>query len=554
MAVRPSYLALRGATFYVRCRLPGVLADALGRTEIRQSLYTDSVKEARWRALRVRAGLLQFERWLEVVQRELKEEHVKELAGRWFWELMDGFKHLMLKDGPALAGSDAVAFAELAEVAKRNRIRGSLGQLVEADTAQAESFATEQGFAVDHSSYAFRSLRVALMDAHADWHDIVSAQFAGDGDKAERFLSKWRPFEPRKRQRAITLKELIDRYLQDAPARGVVASSLVAYRGAFTFLVGYFGEGREIGSIERSDAMELRAALTKVPTHYTRRKEFEGMTLREIIERAPAAEGKGLGAKQRGNVLTNISSLFNWAVENSLLDKSPFTKITKGIDDGGPARESYTAEELARIFEPASYLAWCAKEAKQVLAYSPRRYWLPLIALYSGDRVGSVTKLRPADIEAVNGVICFRLPPHKTAAGERTVPVHDDLIALGLLDYRDAVSRWPRLLSPIDEPSDEAKKHSTEFGVYLKAIKARAVEKRADSHTFRNTMATALKLAGVDMALLKELVGHAHDDVTNTLYAMPHSVENLKVAIQKVRLGVDVRALSLDWRGIIMKA
>src|SRR5690349_12926065 len=70
------------------------------------------------------------------------------------------------------------------------------------------------------------------------------------------------------------------------------------------------------------------------------------------------------------------------------------------------------------------------------------RFWAPLIGLFSGARLNEIGQLRKGDVERVAEIWCFRITDEgedersvKTSAGKRVVPMHQELIQLGLLDY-----------------------------------------------------------------------------------------------------------------------
>jgi integrase len=72
------------------------------------------------------------------------------------------------------------------------------------------------------------------------------------------------------------------------------------------------------------------------------------------------------------------------------------------------------------------------------------RRWVPWLCAYTGARVGELTQLRACDIERRPFGPVMRITPDagtvKTDEA-RTVPLHQHLIEMGLLDYVAAVAR-----------------------------------------------------------------------------------------------------------------
>jgi integrase len=70
-------------------------------------------------------------------------------------------------------------------------------------------------------------------------------------------------------------------------------------------------------------------------------------------------------------------------------------------------------------------------------------YCIPLIALFSGMRQEEICQLHGEDVREAEGIVFFDInsrPPRKpkNATAARLVPVHKDLVALGLLDCVEA--------------------------------------------------------------------------------------------------------------------
>lgn len=69
------------------------------------------------------------------------------------------------------------------------------------------------------------------------------------------------------------------------------------------------------------------------------------------------------------------------------------------------------------------------------------RFWLPLLGLWTGARSNEIGQLLVADVKKENGVDYLHViydtedKRVKTAAGRRKVPVHNQLKALGFMDF-----------------------------------------------------------------------------------------------------------------------
>lgn len=148
-----------------------------------------------------------------------------------------------------------------------------------------------------------------------------------------------------------------------------------------------------------------------------------------------------------------LYNLFEFAVGNyDKVNRNPFENATLPIrtsprDEWDP----FTVEALRTFFNAPLYCG--CKSAKHWLEPGtdvPRdsvRFWLPLVLLYTGARVNEVCKLRVIDIKEDEGIPFFRIEWEgddgeagiagrvKGFSSQRTVPIHDDLVAFGFLDF-----------------------------------------------------------------------------------------------------------------------
>lgn len=144
-------------------------------------------------------------------------------------------------------------------------------------------------------------------------------------------------------------------------------------------------------------------------------------------------------------------------------------------------------------------------------------YWLPLIALYSGATVSELVQMGVDDIQQ-HGADDYRLRftgkggskgKLKTAARERTIPMHSELVRLGLVDYWERIQAaghsrlWPAV--PLN-PAKRSIYFSNWWGAFRKPG---GVEVLPDFHTFRHTARTALGGANGATEKVKDAItGH----------------------------------------------
>src|SRR5690606_38933617 len=105
------------------------------------------------------------------------------------------------------------------------------------------------------------------------------------------------------------------------------------------------------------------------------------------------------------------------------------------------SEKEYSRHDLKAIFtSPLFTTGWTPPRAD----YGEALYWLPLILLYTGARREEIAQLHTREVvqDRDSGIWHFQArtigdETVKSGNSQRQVPIHRDLIDLGLLDYVD---------------------------------------------------------------------------------------------------------------------
>jgi integrase len=180
-------------------------------------------------------------------------------------------------------------------------------------------------------------------------------------------------------------------------------------------------------------------------------------------------------------------------------------------------------------------------------------FWPPLIALFSGARRREIAQLLVDDFRVVDGIPAFAIDilddddkSVKTEAAKRLIPVHPELIAIGLLDYVEDVRAQglgPELFPGIGTNQHKEKgnaignawrRHREKLGM--------AGENAPTFHSFRSSALKALKANGVPFEMRCQLAGHELDHVSQSYDDTPISVKDLmEIGIPRFRYeGLDL--------------
>lgn len=185
----------------------------------------------------------------------------------------------------------------------------------------------------------------------------------------------------------------------------------------------------------------------------------------------------------------------------------------------------FTCEELNKIFSSPVY----ANGDENKFAY---RFWLPLIALFTGARLNEICQLYLDDIRKVNDVWVLDINNNKpdkqlkNGASKRLIPIHPFLLNdLKILNYVEVLTkkREQRLfpeLKPLKATGKYNHAASKWFG-FLKD-KIRLTDNSVNFHSFRKNVGDYFKQnkieLGFDEHMYKRVLGHSLNDITAEVY------------------------------------
>ncbi|MGH7288353.1 MAG: site-specific integrase [Myxococcota bacterium] len=228
---------------------------------------------------------------------------------------------------------------------------------------------------------------------------------------------------------AKTITEAVEEYLHEE-GREWKKKTPDETRRALRWLVQVVGDVRP-DTVKREDMKRFKANVERVPRGTTATAEIRTFAAK-VPERA-------LDRATVTKLLGRVVAFFSWTVDRQWVRTSPAEGLLKnGKKRGREARElreSFTRTELASIFG-ADY---AANEGSR-----PARFWLPLLALYTGARRGELAQLLVRDVRDEEGVLLLDLNDDghgkslKTEASRRKVPVHSQVIELGLAQFVEA--------------------------------------------------------------------------------------------------------------------
>jgi integrase len=330
-------------------------------------------------------------------------------------------------------------------------------------------------------------------------------------------------------RRGESLLDLLDIYLKEQTA-GLSSEEVEKKKHVAKLFSEHLGQSMPVRSIGRAEFRTFKQALANWPVTARNMKCFRGKNFNQIVDANKKLKLRTISPQTINNYISALGAFFGWLHSNGYHDEP---RITQGMlvkhDKASTARESYTDDQLAEIFSMPLFTGAASqldvRQPGEVLV-SDWRFWIPLICLYTGGRLGEIAQLRTSDVQVLGGRVVLQITDEgedmnvKTKDSVRTVPVHGDLVRLGLMNYLQHrvtagdARLWPELkLNRHGRFSGHASKwwrqHLQQAGI------------AGDSYKFRHTFIDALRRAGHLDHEIGPIVGHSAGSITHRYGNLP---------------------------------
>lgn len=362
-----------------------------------------------------------------------------------------------------------------------------------------------------------------------------------------------------------SLGEVYRQYLSD-PRHNRCHRTSEAYRTTERWIAEFFGADTPIGAISRERCRAFVDFLMSVPKNAN--KKYPNLTLAEAV--AATAHDPTIPRINAANVnayLNKFSGAMNWAELEGLIARNPAKGLR--IPDRVKRRDKrrpFSAAQLLRIFR-APLFTGCVDDghgyARRGLCHPRRaRFWVPLIALFSGLRLNEICQLDVTDIIELDGVPCFTVRSGldddggqkrvKNLASERVVPIHIDLRRLGLCSFvtKQQTLGHTKLFPEIIVGSNgyRSKNFSQWFSRFLDTCGAR--EPLTCFHSFRHCFRDGLRASGVSRDISLALGGWANGSSSGDVadaYGNGFPPRLLEDGINRIQFtGLDLSHLAIE--------
>ena len=288
-----------------------------------------------------------------------------------------------------------------------------------------------------------------------------------------------------------------------------------------------------------SEGACLRAV--KLYEEFTDDAPIEGLT-RELGDGFRAwllQPERGTTSKTARDRMNWVKSVLKYAQQDlGWLSRNPWEGIEIAFKTRHK-RRPWSSDELGHLLAQPLFTRYELPTNRK--AGGSAAYWIPLLGLFSGARVSELAQLLVSDFKKYGGIHVMSISDEspdqqvKTAAAVRQVPLHPELIRLGLLDYiADTQAAGHKSLWPTLKPRKNKAGgfFSAWFGEYRASL---GFGTYPDFHCLRHTVRSQLAEAGISEQTIDTLIGHEVKGSTGATVYTHRSAKSLFHAISRLR-------------------
>jgi integrase len=262
--------------------------------------------------------------------------------------------------------------------------------------------------------------------------------------------------EVEKTARAKTpLLDALEAYCSTHLPRSIRSEGEIGRVKAGIALLAEFEGNLPIGEFDPDRLRHFRDShLSRMPAHENRvRSKYGTTSMAESVQAISGSDWPLMSADERDQRMQWIGRMFRWLHEQKWISDDPSTGLrgesvmTKAERTRKEAahkpREEFTPQELTQIFSAPHFRTGRGEQSKEgtFRTFQPFHYWLPLLGLFTGARIGELCQLHLSDVGQEQNVWFININEEtadkslKNRWSERRVPLHPKLVELGFPEW-----------------------------------------------------------------------------------------------------------------------
>lgn len=187
-------------------------------------------------------------------------------------------------------------------------------------------------------------------------------------------------------------------------------------------------------------------------------------------------------------------------------------------------RKAFAVDDVVKLYEAAK-----KQKNRETLAD------LILLGAYTGARIEELCRLKTSDIIQEEGIQCFSIKDAKTAAGDRSIPVHPKLLHVVERLVKQSEDGYLIKSTSGNKYGNRSDALSKQFGRLKTDL---GYNSQFVFHSFRKTVITQLQRSDVPGILIAAIVGHETGTITFDVYSAGPSPKQKHTAISKLKYNI----------------
>lgn len=304
---------------------------------------------------------------------------------------------------------------------------------------------------------------------------------------------------------------------------------------------------RPASDYDFKDAEEFRSTLRRLPSQRKTRKAYKGMNVEDLLS-LKLERDECMSDSHIRRTLMEVKALFEWLKGRKVVTDNPFDTVSVIAEH--ESYVSFAKEDLSSLFKGPVFKGDSRDATRS-------RWWLMLLAAYTGARQAELCQLKLSDVVEIEGIACLSINDEdgkalKTQSAKRLIPLHPMLIELGFNDYVEE-----RKASALEINSDNlqllpstwngkgkaGKSASSWFSRYKG--KCSITGSKKVFHSFRHTFIQQAISKDLELSKIQQMVGHESSlmGATKTYSGEGYPVALLLEGLKEIEFdGID-----LDW-------
>lgn len=560
-------LYIRNGIYYFRYRFSTAVRHKLERWEYCKSLHTEDFDKASLISIGLRIQAKALEKSVgDMTKEQLTKEKVDELIQWYFREDYEDRETLL---GMDMERDDIDLSTELVDADEwkikltREIMSGRYSLMT---VSEAEELLELHGMELPDKGVLrwrllagiararYENYRIYIETIKGNFHERVIKDplfMTGSTNYPVELVS---PINQDDGKRKYKVSILIKKYVAKKSKNGWKPKTIDENTRCFGWLDGMLGS-KDIKSVTKEDMRNFRDMIEAIPKNYMKKPKLKNLSIQEAVK---VNNGEDVILSSTAYKYWGVvCSFMNWAMKEGYFDNLP--SPTQGLEvvvkkKALEARDPFSNEQLDKWFNSPIYRG-CSSPYRRLkpgdIIIQDALYWVPLIGLYTGMRLGEIIQMSIDDLEDVKGILVFVVDEDpddankslKTTSSKRKVPLHKDLLEFGFIQFYEELKSkgYKRIFEDI-EPSSKGY-YSDLFSKKFRYNSEKLKIKKAKTsfHSFRHNLKDALNDKDILNTHQNAIFGHAQfgEDAT---YGSTQ-IKKLKECIDKVEYDVDLTHL-----------